>query len=66
MQGFRFITRATPINEIMDELTYSSYSAQRLMFPETPANSWARLYGDTTARECEARFQAEFFPEVVN
>ncbi len=45
------------IPSLIDNLTYSSYKANRGYSPETTPEEWARIYGDVATME--ERFQRE-------
>lgn len=66
MMSGGFTARMMTVNEVVDELTYRSYAYQRFLSPETPAEDWARIFGDRTQQECEARLVAELSSEVEN
>jgi len=47
----------TPFTELIDELTYRSYSYNRKRSPEIPADKWRKVFSN--ADEMEKRFQVE-------
>lgn len=43
----------------IDELTYRSYRAQRVQFPNIPPSHWQLIYGAEEQRAFERRYQGE-------
>jgi len=50
----------TTFKELIDELTYRSYSYNRLRSPEIPAEHWRKVFSN--ADNMEKRFKAEVKP----
>lgn len=45
--------------DVIDELTYISYSTQRALKPSIQPKMWGLLYGDEQVKKMEERYQRE-------